>query len=303
VTFNHREFFILLLPIFVVLYGTSQVRLGLRTVRFPMGLRAIKWPESRFRFRRLLQILLRGGASVGLVAALAQPQSSKSTLNRAPSGVNTILALDSSAASLGNARTAAGRYIESRLNDRIGLIEFSTQASVLSPPTLDHKFLIQKVDGIQGSGLGGGGALGEVVAQSVKQLRDSTTPSRSLVLMVGSRGGSAAGSVPPDAAITLAQTYGIKVSVLYIEETSTAATASVLASVTSNTGGMYLQASSADVIEQGLSRILSNELVGSQGGASMLVHEEQFMLPVMLGLAALLLEFLMSKTWLRKWPN
>jgi Ca-activated chloride channel family protein len=302
VTFNHREFFILLLPIFLVLYGTSQVRLGLRTVRFPMGLRAIKWPETQFRFRRLLQLILRATASVGLVVALAQPQSSKTTLNREPSGVNMILALDSSAASLGNARTAASRYIESRLNDRIGLIEFSSQASVISPPTLDHKFLIKKVDEIQGSGLGAGGALGEVVAQAAKQLRDIQTPSRSLVLMVGARGGVASGSISAEAAIALAQTYGIKVNVLFGEETSTTTVASVLASVSANTGGMFLQASSADAIEEGLSKILLNESVGNLG-TKPLVHEEQFMLPLLLGFVALLLEFLFSNIWMRKWPN
>jgi Ca-activated chloride channel family protein len=302
VTYNHREFFILLLPIFIVLYGTSQVRLGVRTVRFPMGLRAIQWPESRFRFRRFLQIILRVGGSVGLVAALAEPQSSRATLNREPSGVTLILALDSSAVSLGNARMAAGRFIESRQNDRIGIIEFSSHASVISPPTLDHKFLMQKVDAIQGSGLGGGGALGEVVAQAVKQLRDSSAPSRSLVLLIGSKGGTATGAVPAEAAIALAQAYGVKVNVIFVEETSNTATASVLASVSANTGGMFLQAYGNDAIEQGLSKILFNEFTAPSESKS-LVYEEQFMLPLFLGFAALMLEFILSKTWMRKWPN
>jgi hypothetical protein len=65
---------------------------------------------------------------------------------------------------------------------------------------------------------------------------------------------------------------------------------------------MFLQASSADAIEEGLSKILLNESVGNLG-TKPLVHEEQFMLPLLLGFVALLLEFLFSNIWMRKWPN
>jgi hypothetical protein len=72
--------------------------------------------------------------------------------------------------------------------------------------------------------------------------------------------------------------------------------------VSANTGGMFLQAYGNDAIEQGLSKILFNEFTAPSESKS-LVYEEQFMLPLFLGFAALMLEFILSKTWMRKWPN
>ena len=137
---------------------------------------------------------LRIGGLVLVVLALARPQVEKSETREDTRGINLVLALDFS----GTMRTRdffldgrrvtrtqgmkeiSAEFIRSRPNDRVGLVSFDRDASLISPLTLDHEWLLER---LKHETNGVGTAIGAALVVAAGHLQQHTNETRVLVLM------------------------------------------------------------------------------------------------------------------------
>lgn len=181
----------------------------------------------RARLARLPD-LLRLAAWVLLVFALARPQAGQSREVLRGSGIDIVLGVDISGSMaaldfapdnrLEAAKNVIGEFIDGREFDRIGLVVFARRAFHQSPLTLDYRVLRQLLDDVrlisdmtdaQGQQLlPDGTAVGLGMISAASMLRDSTAPSKVVILLTD--GENNAGIDPLTAAEAL-QAMGIRV--------------------------------------------------------------------------------------------
>lgn len=162
-------------------------------------------------------------AWVLLVLATARPQWLGEPVELAMSGRDLLLAVDLSGSMsikdfdlhgrevdrLTVVKEVAGKFIERRAGDRIGLVLFGDRAYLQSPLTFDRKtvqtFLEESVIGLAGEKT----AIGDAIGLSVKRLRDNPEGQRVMILL--SDGANTAGAVQPLQAADLAAKEKVKI--------------------------------------------------------------------------------------------
>ncbi|MDH5544532.1 MAG: VWA domain-containing protein [Gammaproteobacteria bacterium] len=106
-------------------------------------------------------------------------------------------------------KEVAGKFIERRVGDRIGLILFGKRAYVQTPLTFDlttvQNMLNESVIGLAGKET----AIGDAIGLAVKRLRERPEQSRVLILLTD--GANTAGEVAPEQAASLAAEAGLKI--------------------------------------------------------------------------------------------
>src|SRR5213595_2553984 len=210
-TFAHPWLLLLLLmiPLLAWLRGKRGPAAAL-TYSSTASLRAIG-KHSTARVGKILRALLLL-AMAFFVVALARPQLGKSLTQMEASGIDIMLVLDVSGSMLTKDFTIGGeeatrldavrevtrKFIESRPNDRIGIIAFGTQPYVVSPMTLDHDWLLQNLDRVRIGLVEGNTAIGSAMAAAGNRLNDKHSKSRAIVLLTD--GDNNAGKIPPNTA-------------------------------------------------------------------------------------------------------
>src|SRR5450432_3188032 len=146
------------------------------------------------------------------IFALARPQLGKSLTTVEASGIDIMVVLDVSGSMLTKDFTVGGdeatrvdairevtrKFIESRPNDRIGIIAFAGRPYVVSPLTLDHDWLMQNLDRVKIGLVEDGTAIGSAMAAAANRLNDKHSKSRAIVLLTD--GDNNAGKIPPNTA-------------------------------------------------------------------------------------------------------
>ena len=167
--------------------------------------------QSASRAGKILRSLLLVALAF-FVIALARPQLGKSLTQVEASGIDIMLVLDVSASMLIKDFTIGGesvtrvdairevtrKFIESRPNDRIGIIAFSGRPYVVSPMTMDHDWLLQNLERVRIGLVEDGTAIGSAMAAAASRLNDKQSKSRALVLLTD--GENNAGKIPPTTA-------------------------------------------------------------------------------------------------------
>lgn len=110
-----------------------------------------------------------------------------------------------------------GDELEGRFNDLVGLITFAGYADGETPPTLDHTFLVSKLNSSQivSSRQEDGTAIGDAISLAVEKLnalderQEEKVKSKIIILLTD--GENNAGTLEPIQAAELAQTLGIKI--------------------------------------------------------------------------------------------
>jgi Ca-activated chloride channel family protein len=74
------------------------------------------------------------------------------------------------------------KFIEARPNDRIGLIGFADLAYSFAPPTLDHDWLIDRLEQLTPGMIGDATGIASPIGSAVNRLKNSTAKRRVLVL-------------------------------------------------------------------------------------------------------------------------
>ncbi len=163
-------------------------------------------------------------AFVASVLGMARPQLANSLTHVEASGIDIMIALDVSGSMLtedytiGRERTnrvnaikeITQRFIEARPNDRIGMVAFAGRPYLISPPTLDHDWLISNLEDRVRVGLvEDGTAIGSALVSAANRLKNREAKSRIIVLL--SDGENNAGRVDPGTAAEAVRVLGLKI--------------------------------------------------------------------------------------------
>ena len=167
--------------------------------------------QSLSRAGKFLRALLLVSLAFFIIA-LARPQLGKSLSEIEASGIDIMLVLDVSGSMLTKDFTIGGenatrvdairevtrKFIESRPNDRIGIIAFAGRPYVVSPMTLDHDWLLQNLDRVRIGLVEDSTAIGSAMAAGASRLTDKKSKSHVMVLLTDGENNS--GKIPPNTA-------------------------------------------------------------------------------------------------------
>lgn len=157
--------------------------------------------------------------------SLARPQKKNTYDERKASGIDIVIAMDISYSMEINdfvfqgrreqrdsmARRVVKEFIKHRPNDRIGLIPFAGQPYQESPITLEHQWLLEKIDNVRPSReLTQGTAIGSAISASAIRL-DKRKDTKSRIIVLITDGSNNSGNISPLQAAEAANTLGIKV--------------------------------------------------------------------------------------------
>lgn len=258
---------------------------------------------------------LRFLAMLLLIIAIARPTLNKSKKNINRSGVDIILLLDISSSMLvrdfpvsqfesidrmSATKAVVASFIKSRQNDRLGLIGFAKSPYLVSPLTYNHAWLLKNLNRLKPGIIEDGTAIGSAIAMGANRLRDLESKSRIIILLTD--GNNNCGSISPNMAAELAETFDIKVYCIaangmsnYPIDTDT------LKAIAGKTGGKFYQATDVNELTDVYSEIDALE----RTKVKMVAYVEGkdiFVWFAGLALILLLLEFLLAKTVLRVLP-
>jgi Ca-activated chloride channel family protein len=100
-------------------------------------------------------------------------------------------------------------FIEARPNDRIGIIAFAGRPYLVSPLTLDHDWLLNRLDDVHIGMVEDSTAIGSALASAAARLKDRDSKTKIIVLLTD--GANNAGKVQPLTAAEAAHAFGIKI--------------------------------------------------------------------------------------------
>ncbi|MDD5037506.1 MAG: VWA domain-containing protein [Methylococcaceae bacterium] len=190
---------------------------------FLAELETLPTTHHRIASTNLRPLWLAAAAWILLVTAAARPQWLGEPIELAVSGRDLMMAVDLSGSMqiedfklegrqvdrLTATKAVAGRFIEHRTGDRIGLILFGERAYLQTPLTFDrktvHTLLEESAIGLAGDKT----AIGDAIGLAVKRLRDNPENQRVLILL--SDGANTAGAVQPLQAAELAAKEKLKI--------------------------------------------------------------------------------------------
>ncbi len=175
------------------------------------------------RFRFLVPLTFMAGVFC-LVLALARPQLTVKDQESLSEGIDIAIAIDISDSMLAEdlvpnrleaAKNIGLTFIEGRKSDRISLVAFAGETATLSPLTTDYASLKAylkdlSTDMIRTSGT----ALGMALSSCVNKLREVEGTSR--VAIIISDGDNTTGTIPPETALELAKSFGVRVYTIAI---------------------------------------------------------------------------------------
>ncbi len=158
-----------------------------------------------------------------LIVIIARPQSTISWKNVTKEGIDIVIALDISSSMLSKdftpnrieaAKKVAEKFIDSRPEDKIGLVIFSREALTESPLTTAHSVIKNLFDDIRIDRpslrpLDDGTAIGDGLATAVNRLNGDNNKSKVVILLTD--GVNNTGSVAPQTAAEIAKVFGIRV--------------------------------------------------------------------------------------------
>ena len=170
-----------------------------------------------------IPLILRIIALVLLVVAAARPQKYNVSSEVNSSGVDIILAIDTSGSMkaldffikkervnrLDAVKYVVHDFIKKRENDRIGLIIFGEKAFTQCPLTMDSGLLLNLVDSMEIGMAGDSTSIGLAVALGAKRLKNIKAKSKILILLTDGRDN--AGGIDPMQAAEAAAATGARI--------------------------------------------------------------------------------------------
>ena len=267
-----------------------------------------------------------------LILALARPRFSRGTTDVDSKGIDIILTLDVSGSmeamdfTLDNKqvnrleviKNVVEKFIETRTNDRIGMVAFAGRPYMAAPLTHDQAWVTQRLQDVQIGQVEDGTAIGSALAAAVDHLRDSVVKSRIIILLTD--GVNNAGAVNPLTAAEAAKALGIKVYTIgagtngeapfpardmfggvHMQKIKVEIDEKMLTEIADSTGGKYFRATDTDSLEKIYDTI--NQLETTERKISKYEDfDELFLWFLSAGLFLLLLEFILNQTKFRRLP-
>jgi Ca-activated chloride channel family protein len=287
--------------------------------------RAARSGRQRYRFVviafRLLAVAL-------FITAFARPRSGTEVREITSKGVDIMLCLDISSSMQAEdfkphnrlyvAKEEIKKFINKRVNDRIGLVVFARYSFTQCPLTVDYGVLLKFVDQVDFGLIEDGTAIGMALANAVNRLRESDAESKVIVLLTD--GDNNAGEIDPPTAANLAAAFDIKIYTIgagksgnamfpyqdpifgkrYVYQ-PTRIDEAALKDIAERTGGRYFRARSGEELEEIYSLIDKLEKTEIKVSTHT-QYKELFHWFIYAGLALLVLELLLGNTYFRKLP-
>ncbi len=286
--------------------------------------RAARTSRQRYRF---LLTAMRVAAIVLLVVAFARPRSGTEKKEISSEGIDIMIALDVSSSMQAEdfkpnnrlyvAKEEIKKFINNRVNDRIGLVVFARNSFTQCPLTTDYGVLIENVDQVDFGQIEDGTAIGMAIATGVNRLRDSEAKTKIMILLTD--GDNNAGEIDPLTAANLAEAFNIKIYTIAAGKSTamfpvddpifgkryvyrpTNVDEKTLKEIADRTGGKEFRARSSDELDQ-IYKII-DQLEKSKVKVSTLVeYRELFSYFIYAGMALLVLEMILGNTYFRKLP-
>ena len=311
-------FLLLALPVLAVAPRLWRRRLGSAAMRYAdTGLVAGGGRSLRLRLMPYVSSLRYLALALVIIAA-ARPQIADAREVIRGEGVDIAVALDISGSMgetdfapnrLGAAKQIIAEFIEERRYDRIGLVVFSQEAFIQSPPTLDHDVLVRLLSDVHLAdqlGIEDGTAVGSGLATAANMLKDSASESRLVTLLTD--GVNNSGQLDPITVATAAEALDIKLYTIGVGTTESGATEEespldeeTLQEIADITGAKYYRATDTE----GLRGIYAEINALEKTEVEVLVFTRYrevlawFLVPALL---LILLEVLLSRTVFRRIP-
>lgn len=285
-------------------------------------------PRTVRYYLRHVPFALRCIALATLIVALARPQSAEHDTRTDAEGIDIVLAIDISGSMLARdfkpdritaAKEVAGSFVADRYGDRIGLVVFAGEAFTQSPLTTDQSSLQTLLSRIRSGVIEDGTAIGNGLATAINRLRESDAKSKVVILLTD--GVNNRGEIAPLTAAAIAQDYGIKVYTIGVGTMGEAPypvfdqrgnlvqtvnmkveiDEEMLRKIARQTGGEYFRATDKQTLQSIYDQINSMEKNRVEVSEFTILHEE-YLVWVLAALAALLLEFIVSRLILKRIP-
>ncbi len=312
----------------IIIYHLKKKRFTSATIKFS-DVRIVKnaGRTLRQRFRFLLTVL-RVLALTMFFVALARPRSGTEYTEVTSEGIDIMLILDVSTSMQAEdfkphnrlyvAKEEIKKFINHRVNDRIGLIVFARYSYTQCPLTTDYGVLLKFVDQVDFGLIEDGTAIGMAIANGVNRLRDSKAKSK--VMILATDGDNNAGEIDPITAANLAAALDIKIYTIGVGKQGNAMfpyndpifgkryiyqptriDEETLKEIAKRTGGKYFRARSGKELEEIYSTIDKLEKTEIKV-ASHIQYRELFPYFTYAGLIFLVLELVLANTYFRKLP-
>jgi len=326
-------------PLIIFLAGAlivaGMLYYHLRTKRFKSAtvkysdIRIIKraTQTNRQRFRFLLTVF-RVLAVILLIVAFARPRSGTEIKEVTSEGVDIMLALDVSSSMQAEdfkpnnrlyvAKEEIKKFVNKRINDRIGLVVFARNSFTQCPLTVDYGVLLNFVDQVDFGIIEDGTAIGMAIANGVNRLRDSEAMSKIMILLTD--GDNNAGEIDPITAANLAAAFDIKIYTIgagkpgnamypYMDPIfgkrfvyrPTKIDEKTLKEIADRTDGKYFRARSGEELDEIYTLIDQMEKTEIKESAH-IQYRELFSYFVFAGLLFLVLELVLANTYFKKLP-
>ncbi len=219
-----NPYFLLLLLLIPLVVWLRYFVLRKSSMQFSSGTVLADLPKSwRVRLQPILPLFYALGLAA-LVVALARPQRGLEESLTHTETVDMILLIDLSGSMdtkdfiklnrrmsrLDASKDVIERFLEKRPNDRIGMVAFASLPYAVAPLTLDHHWLVQRMEQLHTGMLDGNHtAIGDGIASAVNRLRDSEAKSKLIILLTD--GSQNFGTLSPENAARAAEALGIKI--------------------------------------------------------------------------------------------
>ncbi|MFZ4115377.1 MAG: VWA domain-containing protein [Chthoniobacterales bacterium] len=271
-------------------------------------------------------------AMVLFIVALARPQMGQTIEHITASGIDIMLVLDVSGSmstedyTIGNQRASrleavkrvTEQFIESRPNDRIGIIAFAGRPYLVSPITLDHEWLIDNLDRVQLGLVEDGTAIGSALASAAARLKNRDAKTKLIVLLTD--GANNAGKIMPLTAAEAAKALGIRIYTIGAGSSGPVSVPiqdrfgrtfyqtvifdfdeKLLATIATIGDGRYFRAADSASLKTTFQEIdrLEKSKIEIEKNVN---HKDFFWWLVALGTFLLVVEIILSQTWRRKIP-
>ncbi len=165
-----------------------------------------------------------------IITALARPQIGTSYKETKTKGIDIVLTLDTSTSMLAEdfkpknrikvAKNLASKFIEGRVNDRIGLVVFASKSYRKCPLTIDYGILQKLLGTVETGQIEDGTAIGMALANAVNILKNTKAKSKVVILLTDGRNN--AGKIDPLTASETASAVGVKVYTIGVGKRGTA---------------------------------------------------------------------------------
>jgi len=266
------------------------------------------------------------------IIALARPRIGNEQTEIQASGIDIMLAVDVSGSMnamdfkidgqrvdrLTAVKDVVAKFIKERPNDRIGIIAFAGKPFLMSPLTLDHDWLLQRLNDIELGQIQDGTAIGSATASAVKRLSKQKAKSKILILLTD--GMNNAGAASPEVAGEAAKSLGVKIYAIgagtkgyapfpvkdfwgrtRLQRVKVDIDEKTLKHISETTGGQYFRATDTDSLKK-IYAVINKLEKTKRTVRHFSNYREIFLYPLIAGLILLGLEILLASTRYRRMP-